>query len=147
MEVSETTDFRTRPSGSPERQARMPRGSAVGIARPETRGNIPRTINSRRGPWEKPSEPASTVTVRSAKEGERRLVSHPIRRRGTRAKNSGCDVHKEFLPEVDGVDSYSADQVPRVNGPHQLGPKSKRGCPRVQLGRARVRKNGKGGGR
>ena len=57
--VPETTDGPTRPSGSPERQARTP-GGAGGMTRPGTWRNQPGTINWRRGPHGKPREPART---------------------------------------------------------------------------------------
>jgi hypothetical protein len=48
---------RTRPSGSPERHARAPRGAGA-MTQPGAWGNQPGTVNRRRGPRGKPPEPA-----------------------------------------------------------------------------------------
>jgi hypothetical protein len=132
--VSELTDCRTRPSGSPERQARAPRGTG-GTTQPETEeisrarstvGAV-RTASRRHRP--------GPVDVRSAQEGERRLASHPNRcRRGARAENSG-DVHR-WLPSRGGWRRpvRRADLVGNITEPHRRDPQSTRGPRNGQQG-------------
>jgi hypothetical protein len=132
--VSELTDCRTRPSGSPERQAQAPRG-AGGTTQPETeeisraRSTVgaARTATRRHRP--------GPVDVRSAQEGERRLASHPNRRRrGARAENSG-GVH-QWLPSRGGWRRpvRRADLVGNISEPHRRDPQSTRGPSNGQQG-------------
>ena len=135
---------RTRPSGSPEWQARAPR-CGEGATQPETeeisqaRSTDGAVHAASRGNRPGPVEGRST-----AKE-ERRLASHPNRRRrGARAENSGCGVHKRVpsrggwrrlvrcRPDVACQQSASA------------GGKSKRGLASGQIERIRPRSNGNG---
>ena len=132
--MSESTVCRTRPSGSPERQAQAPRG-AGGTTQPETEeisrarstvGAV-RTASRRHRP--------GPVDVRSAQEGERRLASHPNRRRrGARAENSG-DVHR-WLPSRGGWRRpvRRADLVGNITEPHRRDPQSTRGPRNGQQG-------------